>query len=185
MASGGEVTAPPRNPFPFQHKPNALDRDKIVIPAGWDSWGKIAVLRDGFDAKLWGEAWENDLDGSEEDVGPKATKLYTSLVPDLSRKVRILSHSPSQLCAESSLRSLHLSRHSTTRPQSRRSSPRTTTRTQRTRTATRAARSGTRTRPPPRASSGLWAAAASRCPMSSVRSPRWRAPPRPVRTRSA
>lgn len=96
MASAGEVTAPPRNPFPFQHKPNALDRDKIVIPAGWDSWGKIAVLRDGFDAKLWGEAWENDLDGSGEDMGPKATKLYASLVPDHSRKVSInrLSHSP-------------------------------------------------------------------------------------------
>ncbi|KAI0720370.1 dynein light intermediate chain [Cerioporus squamosus] len=86
MASAGEVTAPPRNPFPFQHKPNALDRDKIVIPAGWDSWGKIAVLRDGFDAKLWGEAWENDLDGSDDDAGPKATRLYASLVPDLSRK---------------------------------------------------------------------------------------------------
>ncbi|RDX53841.1 dynein light intermediate chain [Lentinus brumalis] len=86
MASAGEVTAPPRNPFPFQHKPNALDRDRIVIPAGWDSWGKIAVLRDGFDAKLWGEAWENDLDGSDDDAGPKATRLYATLVPDLSRK---------------------------------------------------------------------------------------------------
>ena len=86
---GGEVTAPPRNPFPFQHKPNALDRDKIVIPAGWDSWGKIAVLREGFDAKLWGEAWENDLDGVDDDDGPKATRLYASLVPDLSRKVSI------------------------------------------------------------------------------------------------
>ena len=92
MASGGEVTAPPRNPFPFQHKPNALDRDKIVIPAGWDSWGKIAVLRDGFDAKLWGEAWENDLDGSDDDAGPRASRLYAGLVPDLSRKVS-LAHS--------------------------------------------------------------------------------------------
>ena len=68
MASGSEVTAPPRNPFPFQHKPNALDRDKIVIPAGWDSWGKIAVLRDGPHAKLWGEAWAIALDGYEDDV---------------------------------------------------------------------------------------------------------------------
>ena len=94
MATAGEVTAPPRNPFPFQQKPNALDRDKIVIPAGWDSWGKIAVLRDGFDPKLWGEAWDNDLDGSDEDVGPKATKLYASLVPDLSRKVSTIHPCP-------------------------------------------------------------------------------------------
>ncbi|KAI0776200.1 dynein light intermediate chain [Trametes elegans] len=87
-ASGGtEVAAPPKNPFPFQHKPNALDRDRIVIPAGWDSLGKIAVLRDGFDAKLWGEAWENDLDNAEEDAStPRAQRLYAGLVPDLSRK---------------------------------------------------------------------------------------------------
>ncbi|KAN0140382.1 hypothetical protein V8E53_001591, partial [Lactarius tabidus] len=52
---------PVRNPFPFVHKPNTLDRDRIVVPAGWDSWGKIVVLRDGFDAKAWGEAWERDL----------------------------------------------------------------------------------------------------------------------------
>ncbi|OSD04587.1 DLIC-domain-containing protein [Trametes coccinea BRFM310] len=86
-AAPGEVAAPGRNPFPFQQKPNALDRDRIVIPAGWDSWGKIAVLREGFDAKLWGEAWENDLDAPEDDTSdPHAKKLYASLVPDLSRK---------------------------------------------------------------------------------------------------
>ncbi|KAH9850830.1 DLIC-domain-containing protein [Lenzites betulinus] len=86
-AATAEVASAPRNPFPFQHKPNTLDRDKIVIPAGWDSWGKITVLRDGFDAKLWGEAWENDLDHSDENDGAaRAQNLYASLVPDLSRK---------------------------------------------------------------------------------------------------
>ena len=48
------TAAPVRNPFPFVHKPNTLDRDRIVVPAGWVSWGKIAVLRDGFDAKAVG-----------------------------------------------------------------------------------------------------------------------------------
>ncbi len=65
MASGLEVQAPARNLFPFAHKPNTLDRDRIVVPAGWDSWGKIGVLRDGFDAKMWGEAWERDLEAEE------------------------------------------------------------------------------------------------------------------------
>jgi hypothetical protein len=41
------TAAPVRNPFPFVTKPNTLDRDRIVVPAGWDSWGKIGVLRDG------------------------------------------------------------------------------------------------------------------------------------------
>ncbi len=94
-AAPSEVATPPRNPFVFEHKPNALDRDKIVIPAGWDSWGKIAVLRDGFDAKLWGEAWENDLDHSDDSDGTgHAQRLYVGLVPDMSRKVRCLLDLP-------------------------------------------------------------------------------------------
>ncbi|GJE84573.1 dynein 1 light intermediate chain [Phanerochaete sordida] len=82
-----EAVAPVRNPFPFLHKANTLDRDRIVVPAGWDSWGKIAVLREGFDAKAWGEAWENDIEqteGEPEQAG--ARKQYSSLVPDQGPK---------------------------------------------------------------------------------------------------
>lgn len=83
-----EAAVIPKNPFPFQHKPNTLDRDRIVVPAGWDSWGKIAVLRDGFDAKAWGEAWEHDVDQAEgEQEQPSARRLYSSLVPDQGPKV--------------------------------------------------------------------------------------------------
>jgi hypothetical protein len=86
---GTDAPAPARNPFPFQHKPNTLDRDRIVVPAGWDSWGKISVLREGFDANFWGGAWENDLEevdgqGSGE-TGAK--KLFAALVPDQGEKV--------------------------------------------------------------------------------------------------
>ena len=80
-----EVQAPVRNNFPFSHKPNTLDRDRIVVPAGWDSWGKIAVLRDGFDAKMWGEAWERDLNAEDGELGAK--KTYANLVPDQGSKV--------------------------------------------------------------------------------------------------
>jgi hypothetical protein len=85
---GLEVQAPVRNIFPFNQKPNTLDRDHILVPAGWDSWGKIGVLRDGFDAKLWNEAWERDLeaDGSSNEPGAKA--VYSSFVPDMGPKVR-------------------------------------------------------------------------------------------------
>ena len=85
------AAAPARNVFPFSHKPNTLDRDRIVVPAGWDSWGKIAVLRDGFDAKAWGEAWEYDLesgvDSGESEAG--AQKQYTALVQDQGSKARV------------------------------------------------------------------------------------------------
>ena len=91
---GSEPTTPPRNPFPFTHKPNTLDRDRIVVPTGWDSWGKITLLREGFDAKAWGEAWERALEvaAGEHITEPTATKMYAQLVPDQGPKVSFLEH---------------------------------------------------------------------------------------------
>ncbi|KAI1417342.1 putative motor protein [Hypoxylon sp. FL1857] len=43
-------------------KANVIDRDKIVVPPNWDSWGKIRVLRDGFDVEQVSEGWSIDLD---------------------------------------------------------------------------------------------------------------------------
>lgn len=87
MASGAESQAPIRNIFPFHHKPNTLDRDRIVVPTGWDSWGKIAIMRDGFDAKMWGEAWERDFAVDEnQSEGSGARKLFAALVPDQGTK---------------------------------------------------------------------------------------------------
>ncbi|KAF8897852.1 dynein light intermediate chain-domain-containing protein [Infundibulicybe gibba] len=80
-AASATADAPTRNPFPFIHKPNTLDRDRIVVPAGWDSWGKIGVLRDGFEARVWGEAWERDLEGDTEET-PGAARMYAGMVPD-------------------------------------------------------------------------------------------------------
>lgn len=92
MTSGAEPQAPIRNIFPFHHKPNTLDRDRIVVPAGWDSWGKIAVMRDGFEAKLWGEAWERDLAADEnQSEGSGAKKLFAAVVPDQGTKVSIFA----------------------------------------------------------------------------------------------
>jgi len=41
--------------------PNVVDRDLVFVPSGWDSWGKIRVLRDGFDVQGVSEAWTTDL----------------------------------------------------------------------------------------------------------------------------
>lgn len=52
-----------------------------MAPAGWDTWGKIAVLRDGFDAAKWGEAWERDLDADAGATVPGGAKdMFKSLV---------------------------------------------------------------------------------------------------------
>ncbi len=45
---------------PLKH--NVIDRDKIVVPPNWDSWGKIRVLRDGFDVETVSSGWSIDLD---------------------------------------------------------------------------------------------------------------------------
>ena len=38
-----------------------MDRERLVIPSGWDSIGKILVLSDGFDAETWMEGWRGDI----------------------------------------------------------------------------------------------------------------------------
>ncbi|KAJ8506887.1 hypothetical protein ONZ45_g10663 [Pleurotus djamor] len=86
LTNGADIIAPLRHPFPFPHRPNTLDRDHIVIPAGWDSWGKIQVMRDGFDPKMWGEAWEQDLEGEEAQSSSSAKKMFSLLVPDQGKK---------------------------------------------------------------------------------------------------
>ncbi|KAJ3776680.1 dynein light intermediate chain-domain-containing protein [Lentinula raphanica] len=86
LVSTTNTSTPIRNPFPFPHRPNTLDRDRVVIPSGWDSWGKITVLRE-FEPSVWGEGWEIDLesDGAEEDRHG-ARVMYRELVPDLGTK---------------------------------------------------------------------------------------------------
>jgi len=41
---------------------NVIDRDKILVLPNWDSWGKIRVLRDGFDVEAVSNGWAVDLD---------------------------------------------------------------------------------------------------------------------------
>ena len=38
-----------------------IERDKIVVPPNWDSWGKIRVLREGFDVERVSNGWSIDL----------------------------------------------------------------------------------------------------------------------------
>ena len=44
---------------PLKH--NVVDRDKILIPPNWDSWGKIRVLRDGFQVEDISESWSLEI----------------------------------------------------------------------------------------------------------------------------
>ncbi|KAH8701821.1 dynein family protein [Talaromyces proteolyticus] len=45
-------------------KHNVIDRDKILVPANWDSWGKIRIIREGFDIEGVGDAWSIEVQES-------------------------------------------------------------------------------------------------------------------------
>ncbi|BGP12267.1 hypothetical protein JCM10213_000038 [Rhodosporidiobolus nylandii] len=71
--------------FAFPHRANVIDRDAVLVPAGWDSRGKIRVLRERFDAEQVGEGWEVDLAamrGAEAEQGKGLRREYEALVVD-------------------------------------------------------------------------------------------------------
>lgn len=47
-------------------KHNVIDRDKILIPPNWDSWGKIRILREGFDMETIANAWSVEVQSPPE-----------------------------------------------------------------------------------------------------------------------
>src|SRR5258706_15763957 len=49
---------------PLRH--NVIDREKVLVPANWDSWGKIRVLREGFDVEGVNRGWSVDISESSE-----------------------------------------------------------------------------------------------------------------------
>ncbi|KAF7549088.1 hypothetical protein G7Z17_g6622 [Cylindrodendrum hubeiense] len=51
---------------PLKH--NVIDRDKIVVPPNWDSWGKIRVLGGNFDAEVVSNNWSEDISSSPADI---------------------------------------------------------------------------------------------------------------------
>ncbi|TIC05054.1 potassium/sodium eff [Wallemia mellicola] len=69
--------------FPFNHRAIVVEKDAVLIPAGWDSWGKITALRDGISATddIISDGWDNQL-SNDEGSQPKASKLYQDVIHD-------------------------------------------------------------------------------------------------------
>jgi dynein light intermediate chain 1 len=47
---------------------NVIERDKILIPPNWDSWGKIRILREGFELETVGDAWSVEIQSAPEEL---------------------------------------------------------------------------------------------------------------------
>ena len=77
-------------------KHNVIDRDKVLVPPNWDSWGKIRVIREGFDLEGTSSGWSIDIQGpasvaangstgaKDAETGSEGTVLptYESTIPD-------------------------------------------------------------------------------------------------------
>ena len=77
-------------------KHNVIDREKVLVPPNWDSWGKIRVIREGFDVESTSSGWSTEIrapaingDTKTTDAKPKssagsegAVLTYESTIPD-------------------------------------------------------------------------------------------------------
>src|SRR5206468_452821 len=55
-------------------KHNIVDRDKVLVPPNWDSWGKIRILKEGFDPETVADAWSVEIQAAPEQDFNTATK---------------------------------------------------------------------------------------------------------------
>lgn len=58
--------------YPFKLKAQVVERDAVLVPAGWDSWGKLRVLREGFDCDAVNQGWEADMDAVTDRQQPSS-----------------------------------------------------------------------------------------------------------------
>ncbi|PNS17985.1 hypothetical protein CAC42_3944 [Sphaceloma murrayae] len=66
-------------------KHNVVDRERVVVPPGWDSWGKIRVLREGFDIEGVSRAWGADIQGPRGSIeGEQDTSVETLYAAKIS-----------------------------------------------------------------------------------------------------
>ncbi|KAH0846472.1 hypothetical protein AYO21_11244 [Fonsecaea monophora] len=57
-------------------KHNIVDRDKILVPPNWDSWGKIRILKEGFDPEAVADAWSVEIQLPPEEKFDLSSKSY-------------------------------------------------------------------------------------------------------------
>lgn len=84
--------APLTNRFHFPHRANVFDRDAVLVPSGWDSWGKIKVLREGFDPEGIGKAWASSLDLTEragEMPREGIEQIWDTMIPVTSQVAKV------------------------------------------------------------------------------------------------
>ncbi|KAI5791833.1 dynein light intermediate chain-domain-containing protein [Geopyxis carbonaria] len=69
-------------------KHNVIERDKVLVPPHWDSWGKIRVLREGFDVEGIHNGWSVDISPGNNDMEVEggAVEIYEDVIKDSRRR---------------------------------------------------------------------------------------------------
>ncbi|KAJ5322705.1 hypothetical protein N7452_010994, partial [Penicillium brevicompactum] len=63
-------------------KHNVIDRDKILVPANWDSWGKIRIIREGFDMEGVSTACAQENEHGLAEDGTSAVTTFEQTIYD-------------------------------------------------------------------------------------------------------
>ena len=66
-------------------KHNVIDRDKILIPPNWDSWGKIRVTREGFNVEAVSVGWSKDVQLSQASLEQRNHESQLEISSDEQR----------------------------------------------------------------------------------------------------
>ncbi|KAI8980273.1 dynein light intermediate chain-domain-containing protein [Pilobolus umbonatus] len=71
--------------YPFQFRAQVIERDSVVVPAGWDTWGKIKALKEGFDCEILSEGFDMDMEAIRDHQQPGlagASGMYEESIPN-------------------------------------------------------------------------------------------------------
>ena len=49
-------------------KHNVIERDSVLVPPNWDSWGKIRILGENFEIEAVGDAWSVEIQTPPENI---------------------------------------------------------------------------------------------------------------------
>lgn len=79
-------------PYQFHLKAQVIERDTVLVPSGWDSWGKIKILKEGFDCENVSEGWDVDMDAVIDRQKPGNTGArgtYEEAIPNGESEIQV------------------------------------------------------------------------------------------------
>ena len=65
-------------------KPDIINRDKLLVPPNWDSWGKIRILKEGFEIETIAKAWSIEIhEEPEQDFSSSVVSANLNGEPEI------------------------------------------------------------------------------------------------------